>query len=107
MFTPEIAGLGGAFGRLIHDAGYALQLPGAAFALVGMGGLLAATTHSPLLAMILIFEISLNYTLMPPLMVVAVISTISSPAGVSVPVRSVTGARSAGKRKRVPGTRAP
>lgn len=79
VFTPTLfvgAGLGGAFGRLLHDAGYAQQLPGAAFALVGMGGLLAATTHSPLLAMILIFEISLNYTLMPPLMVVAVIATL-------------------------------
>jgi CIC family chloride channel protein len=41
-----------------------------------MGSLLAATTHSPLLAMILLFEISLDYTLMPPLMVACVISTL-------------------------------
>ena len=38
--------------------------------------MLAATTHSPLLAMIMVFEISLNYTLMPPLMVACAVSTL-------------------------------
>jgi len=51
-------------------------LPPAAFALVGMGSMLSATTHSPLLAMIMVFEISLNYTLMPPLMVACAVSTL-------------------------------
>jgi chloride channel protein, CIC family len=38
--------------------------------------MLAATTHSPLLAMIMAFEISLNYSVMPPLMLACVISTL-------------------------------
>jgi CIC family chloride channel protein len=41
-----------------------------------MGSVLAATTHSPLLAMIMVFEISLNYTLMPPLMVACAVATL-------------------------------
>jgi CIC family chloride channel protein len=51
-------------------------LPTGVFALVGMGSMVAATTRSPLLAMILVFEISLNYSIMPPLMLACVISTL-------------------------------
>jgi len=79
VFTPTLflgAGLGAGAGMLLHLGGYAANLPTAAFVLVGMGSLLAATTHSPLLAIIMLFEISLDYTLMPPLMVACVISTL-------------------------------
>ena len=38
--------------------------------------MLAATTRSPLLAMIMIFEISLDYSLMPPLMLACVVSIL-------------------------------
>ena len=48
----------------------------AAFAVVGMGSMLAATTRSPLLAMIMVFEISLDYSLMPPLMLACVVSIL-------------------------------
>src|SRR4029453_9858164 len=51
-------------------------LPIAPFAVVGMGSMLAATTGSPLLAMIMIFEISLDYSLMPPLMLACVVSIL-------------------------------
>jgi CIC family chloride channel protein len=53
-------------------------LPMGAFALVGMGSVFAATTRSPLLAMVMILEISLNYSLMPALMLGCAISTIVS-----------------------------
>jgi len=79
VFTPTLflgAGLGGMFGMLLHAAHLAVELPTAAFALAGMGSVLAATTHSLLLAMIMVFEISLNYTLMPPLMVACAVSTL-------------------------------
>jgi CIC family chloride channel protein len=79
VFTPTLflgASLGGSLGMVLHDAGYAANLPTAAFALVGMGSVLAATTHSPLLAMIMVFEISLNYTLMPPLMIACAVATL-------------------------------
>ena len=58
--------------------GLALSLPVGAFALAGMGSVLAATTHSPLLAMIMVFEISLNYSLMPALMLACAVGTLIS-----------------------------
>jgi chloride channel protein, CIC family len=79
VFTPTLflgAGLGCIFGTALHRTGQGVMLPTGAFALVGMGSMLAATTRSPLLAMIMAFEISLNYSLMPALMLACVISTI-------------------------------
>ena len=81
VFTPTLflgAGLGAAFGQALGLLDFAKGTPTAAFALVGMGSVLAATTRSPLLAMILIFEISLKYELMPPLMIGCVMATLVS-----------------------------
>jgi len=79
VFTPTLF-LGAAFGSLVegllHRAGYATTIPTGCFAMVGMGSVLAATTHSPLLAIILVFELSLNYSLMPPLMLACAVSTL-------------------------------
>jgi CIC family chloride channel protein len=79
VFTPTLflgAALGCALGNLLHQAGYALDLPTGVFAFTGMGSVLAATTHSPLLAMIMVFEISLNYSMMPPLMLACAVGTL-------------------------------
>ncbi len=79
IFTPTLflgAGLGSLFGGVLHLAKIGVTLPTGAFALVGMGSLLAATTHSPLLAMIMIFELSLNYSVMPPLMLACAVATL-------------------------------
>ena len=81
VFTPTLflgAGLGAAFGQALGLFDFADKTPTVAFALVGMGSVLAATTRSPLLAMILIFEISLKYELMPPLMIGWVVATLVS-----------------------------
>lgn len=79
VFTPTLflgAGLGSVLGGCLHHLNIALALPTGAFALVGMGSMLAATTHSPLLAIIAIFELSLNYSVMPPLMLACAVSTL-------------------------------
>lgn len=79
VFTPTLflgAALGSIFGHGLHAVGLAANLPTGAFALVGMGSVLAATTHSPLLAIIMMFEISLNYSLMPALMVACAVGTL-------------------------------
>jgi chloride channel protein, CIC family len=81
VFTPTLflgASLGGLFGTILHRFGVAMELPTSAFALVGMGSMLSATTHSPLLAMIMVFEISLDYSLMPPLMLGSVLAVVTS-----------------------------
>ena len=80
VFTPTLflgAAAGSLFGGVLHELGWT-SLPTGAFALVGMGSVLAGTLHAPLLAMILIFEMSLNYSIMPPLMLACAISTLVS-----------------------------
>jgi CBS domain-containing protein len=80
VFTPTLfvgAGAGALFGTALHQlGGSAAGVPAGAFALVGMGAVLAATTRSPLLAMIMIFELSLDYSLVPPLMLACVVSIL-------------------------------
>jgi CIC family chloride channel protein len=81
VFTPTLflgAGLGATFGLGLKELHIAKDLPVATFAVVGMGSMLAATTRSPLLAIIMIFEISLDYSLMPPLMLACVVSILVS-----------------------------
>jgi CIC family chloride channel protein len=77
VFTPTLflgAGLGAISGLALRQIHLAEELPIATFAVVGMGSMLSATTRSPLLAMIMVFEISLDYSLMPPLMLACVVS---------------------------------
>jgi H+/Cl- antiporter ClcA len=79
VFTPTLflgAGLGATFALSLQQIGAGDDFPVAAFAVVGMGSMLAATTRSPLLAMIMVFEISLDYSLMPPLMLACVVSML-------------------------------
>lgn len=81
VFTPTIflgADAGALFGASLHQLGYAANVPVGAFALVSMGATLAGTTRSPLLAIIMAFEISLDYSLMPPLMLACVVSVLIS-----------------------------
>jgi CIC family chloride channel protein len=79
--TPTLflgAGTGAAFGLALEKIGWISGLPVGLFAAVGMGSLLAATTRSPLLAMILLFEISLDYALMPALMLGCVMASLAA-----------------------------
>ena len=79
VFTPTLffgAGIGAIFGLGLRELHLGQELPIAAFAVVGMGSMLAATLRSPLLAMIMVFEISLDYSLMPPLMLACVVSIL-------------------------------
>jgi CIC family chloride channel protein len=81
VFTPTLflgAGLGSLLGAGLQGVGVAQGVPVASFGLVGMGSMLAATTRSPLLAMIMVFEISLDYSLMPALMLACVVSILAS-----------------------------
>jgi CIC family chloride channel protein len=80
VFTPTLflgAALGHLFGAGLNQLDWS-GMPTGAFAMVGMGSVLAGTIHAPLLAMIMIFEISLNYSIMPPLMLACAVSTLVS-----------------------------
>jgi CIC family chloride channel protein len=79
VFTPTLfmgAVMGALFGIGVHTLHGAQDLPVGAFALAGMGATLAGTTKSPFLAMILAFEISLNYSFMPAVMLACIIAVI-------------------------------
>jgi H+/Cl- antiporter ClcA/CBS domain-containing protein len=79
VFTPTLflgAGLGATFALSLQQLGAGEGLPVAVFAVVGMGSMLSATTRSPLLAMIMVLEISLDYSLMPALMLACVVSML-------------------------------
>jgi H+/Cl- antiporter ClcA/CBS domain-containing protein len=79
VFTPTLflgAGLGATFALSLQQLGAGEDLPVAVFAVVGMGSMLSATTRSPLLAMIMILEISRDYSLMPPLMLACAVSML-------------------------------
>jgi CIC family chloride channel protein len=82
VITPTLflgAGLGSLFGMSLEAMGLApANLPIGIFALVGMGSIFSATTRSPLLAIVMILEISLNYSLMPALMLGCAVSTLVS-----------------------------
>lgn len=79
IMTPTLF-VGTAYGSFcglgLHALGFATELPICVFALSGMAGVFSATTHSPLLAMLMVFEISLNYSLMPALMLVCPLATL-------------------------------
>jgi chloride channel protein, CIC family len=80
VITPTLflgAGLGSILGTALQQLGLS-EVPVGVYALVGMGSVFAATTRSPLLALIMILEISLNYSLMPALMLGCAVSAVVS-----------------------------
>ncbi|MFL5319030.1 MAG: chloride channel protein [Myxococcaceae bacterium] len=81
LFTPSLffgALLGGSFGMLAHHFFPSVQ-PGT-YALLGMGGVLAGTTHASVSAILMIFELTGNYDVVLPLMLVCVASNAVSRA---------------------------
>ena len=76
IFTPTLfigAAVGALANALVHLVlpAAAASTPGA-YALVGMGGLLAATTHAPLMSILMVFEMTLDYDVVLPLMLACV-----------------------------------
>lgn len=77
VFTPSLF-FGCLIGALFGTAAQAL-FPGAAaqpftYAIVGMGAFLAAATQAPLMAILMIFEMTLSYQVMLPLMAASVVA---------------------------------
>ncbi|HYT31545.1 MAG TPA: CBS domain-containing protein, partial [Thermoanaerobaculia bacterium] len=54
--------------------------PVGGYALLGMGGLMAGVTRAPLLAMIMIFELTQNTAVLLPMMIVSVLAVVSARA---------------------------
>jgi len=79
IFAPALfmgAVAGGAFGILINHLFPGVTANPGAYALVGMAGMVAASTHAPITAMLIIFEMTGDYRIILPLMVTVVFSAL-------------------------------
>lgn len=89
VFTPSLfmgASAGFIFGSIVHQVWPAAAVDPRAFALVGMGAFLSAATHAPVMAVIMLFEITLSYDIILPLLLCSVIAyyTAKGLAGASL-----------------------
>lgn len=79
IFAPSLfigALLGEAFGKVVPLIFPAVVIPPGAFALVGMAAVFAGTSHAPISAILLLFEMTGNYKILAPLMITCVISVL-------------------------------
>ncbi len=77
VFTPTLfvgASGGYLFGAVFHSIFPGAGLNPSACALVGMGAFLAGTTHAPVMAIMMIFELTLDYQIILPLMLACVVA---------------------------------
>ena len=74
LFTGAVAG--GSFGYLMHILFPSVTATHGAYALVGMAGMIAAATHAPITALIIIYEMTRDYRIILPLMVTVVFSAL-------------------------------
>ena len=79
VFAPALfigSVIGGAYGSIAHHLfPQATASPGA-YAAVGLGAFLAATTHAPLTAIFLLFEMTGNHLIIIPIMLTSIIGTV-------------------------------
>jgi CIC family chloride channel protein len=79
LFAPSLfigAATGGCIGYMVHYFGWFPNTSPAYFALVGMAAMVAATTHAPLTAILIVYEVTQSYDVILPLMFAAVVSTV-------------------------------
>ena len=81
VFAPSLfigAATGAAFGAVARDLAPHLIAPVGAYALVGMGAVFAGAARAPITAVLILFELTGEYTIIHPLMIAVVFSTLVS-----------------------------
>jgi CIC family chloride channel protein len=79
IFAPSLflgATTGGFLGTILHQSFPDATASSGAYALVTMGAVVAAATHAPITAIIMIFELTQTINIIPPLMAACVVSTL-------------------------------
>lgn len=79
IFAPSLfigAMTGGFFGRILHQLFPKITAGSGAYSLVAMSAVVAATTHAPITAMLIIFEMTGDYKIILPLMIATIISLV-------------------------------
>jgi CIC family chloride channel protein len=80
IFAPSLflgAMTGGFFGMVIHHVFPGATASPGAYSIVGMGAVVSATTHGPLTAILMLFEMTGDYKIILPLMVTCIISNLA------------------------------
>ena len=78
IFSPSLfmgAALGGGFAALLNLAGTPIPLSVPAFAIVGMGAMVGGATGAVMTAVTMIFEMTLDYSIIMPMIVAVAMST--------------------------------
>jgi CIC family chloride channel protein len=81
VFQPSLylgAIAGGLFGAGLHELAPALTSSSGTYALIGMGAAFAATTHSPITALLLMIELTGDYRIVLPVMLAVTLATLVS-----------------------------
>ncbi len=79
IFAPSLfmgAMAGGAFGKVVGNIFPGQTASAGAYSLVGMAALVGGTTHAPITAILIIFEMTNDYRIILPLMVAVTFSTL-------------------------------
>jgi CIC family chloride channel protein len=79
IFAPSLfvgGVLGSAFGHFVHQLFPGHTAASGAYALVGMGAVVAGTTHAPLTAILILFEMTGDYAIILPLMISCVLASL-------------------------------
>lgn len=93
VFTPALfmgAAAGLLFGKIVALIWPAMETSVYMYALVGMGSFLGAATSAPLMALLMIFEMTLSYQLVLPLMLACVVAHFVSRAVAEIAMYDVT-----------------
>ena len=81
VFAPSLfigAVAGGSFGGIVHYLLPEYTATPGAYATIGIGAFLAASTHAPMTAMFLLFEMTGNYMIIVPIMLTAILATVTA-----------------------------
>jgi CIC family chloride channel protein len=81
VFAPSLfmgAMLGAAFGNVAHNLFPNITAPSGAYGLVGMAAVFAASARAPFTAILVLFEMTRNYSIILPLMMAVAVSTVVS-----------------------------
>ena len=81
VFAPSLflgAMAGGFFGLLVNNLFPEVTASAGAYGIVGMGAVVSATTHGPLTAILMLFEMTGDYKIILPLMVTCIISSLAA-----------------------------
>jgi CIC family chloride channel protein len=81
IFAPSLfmgAMAGGFFGTVAHYFFPDVTASSGAYAMVGMGAVVSGTTHAPLTAILILFEMTGDYKIILPLMIACIISSLAS-----------------------------